>query len=73
MDGTLDARGTANRTLVSSPSIALVSKWQMEMDERFGFEDFAGSDENSLTRMLDLIERDRLPLRFHARWRASRR
>ena len=60
----LDVRGLANRVLVVCPSM-LVSKWRAEMDERFGFE-LAHLRRQQLDDMLERIERDRLPRRFHA-------
>ncbi len=60
----LDARNMANRVLVVCPSM-LVTKWRLEMEERFGFELRILSQE-SLEEMLSQLERDRLPPRFHA-------
>ncbi len=60
----LDARNMANRVLVVCPSM-LVTKWRREMEERFGFE-LRLLGRETLDEMLDQLERDRLPPRFHA-------
>jgi superfamily II DNA or RNA helicase len=59
----LDARSLANRVLVVCPSM-LVSKWRTEMEERFGFE-LTDLKREQLDDMLERIEQDRLPSRFH--------
>ncbi|MFV2124840.1 DEAD/DEAH box helicase [Micromonospora sp. LOL_013] len=58
----LDARRHANRVLVVCPS-ALLSKWQNEMRERFGFEltELTGP---GLADLRDRLESDRLPRRM---------
>lgn len=57
----LDARRHANRVLVVCPS-ALLTKWQLEMRERFGFEltELTGT---GLADLKDRLESDRLPRR----------
>lgn len=60
----LDARNIANRVLVVCPSM-LVEKWRAEMLERFGFE-LANLDRAALDELLERVEDDRLPARFHA-------
>lgn len=60
----LDARKQANRVLVVCPSM-LVPKWRAEMQERFGYE-LIDLDRPALTDMLERLETDRLPARFHA-------
>ena len=60
----LDARSMANRVLVVCPSM-LVAKWRTEMEERFGFE-LTDLRREQLDEMLQRIEEDRLPSRFHA-------
>lgn len=60
----LEARSQADRVLVVCPSM-LVSKWRAEMDERFGYRldvlDKAGLDD-----LLERVDTDRLPPRYHA-------
>ncbi|MEV6695328.1 helicase-related protein [Micromonospora sp. NPDC051196] len=58
----LDARRHANRVLVVCPS-ALLTKWQHEMRERFGFEltELTGA---GLADLKDRLESDRLPRRM---------
>ena len=60
----LDARRQAGRVLVVCPSM-LVPKWKAEMDERFGY-DLRELDRAGLDDLLDRVEADRLPSRFHA-------
>lgn len=60
----LDARSMANRVLVVCPSM-LVAKWRSEMEARFGFE-LAELRRRELDEMLERIESDRPPGRFHA-------
>lgn len=60
----LDARRQADRVLVVCPSM-LVAKWRAEMDERFGF-DLMELDRTRLAELLDRVEKDSLPTRFHA-------
>jgi len=60
----LDARSQASRVLVVCPS-GLVAKWRAEMQERFGF-DMDELTSDSLSEMLERLESDRLPSRFHA-------
>jgi len=43
----------------------LVAKWRTEMEERFGFE-LTDLRREQLDEMLQRIEEDRLPSRFHA-------
>ena len=59
-----EARGQADRVLVVCPS-GLVDKWQTEMRERFGFEAQALGREG-LDDLLDRVETDRFPRRYHA-------
>ena len=59
----LDARAMANRVLVVCPSM-LLQKWRLEMEERFGFE-LVELGRRELDDMLQRIEEDRLPTRFH--------
>jgi superfamily II DNA or RNA helicase len=59
----LDARTMANRVLVVCPSM-LTAKWRTEMEERFGFE-LVDLKREQLDDMLERIEQDRLPGRFH--------
>lgn len=60
----LDARNQAGRVLVVCPSM-LVAKWQFEMEERFGYRP-AILDRSGLSDLLDRVETDRLPERYHA-------
>lgn len=60
----LDARRLANRTLVVCPSM-LAPKWRREMSERFSFE-LVELDRAGLDDLLDRVDSDRLPTRFHA-------
>jgi superfamily II DNA or RNA helicase len=60
----LDARQLANRVLVVCPSM-LVSKWQAEMEERFGFV-LTELDRDGLDDFLERADTDRLPARFSA-------
>ena len=60
----LDARGQANRVLVVCPSM-LIDKWRAEMEERFGY-DLVTLDSERLDDLLDRVETDRLPSRYHA-------
>jgi superfamily II DNA or RNA helicase len=59
----LDARSMANRVLVVCPSM-LTAKWRTEMEERFGLE-LIDLKRDQLDEMLERIEQDRLPPRFH--------
>jgi superfamily II DNA or RNA helicase len=59
----LDARRLANRVLVVCPSM-LVPKWRREMEERFNFE-LTELDREGLDDLLERVESDRLPGRFH--------
>jgi len=59
-----DARSMANRVLVVCPS-ALVAKWRMEMQERFGFE-LVDLRSEQLGNLLEQVEEERLPTRLHA-------
>lgn len=60
----LDARNQAHRVLVVCPSM-LVAKWQAEMEERFSYE-LLNLDRGGLDQLLDRVENDRLPPRYHA-------
>lgn len=60
----LDARKQANRVLVICPSM-LVPKWRGEMEERFGYE-LRELDRTSLDELVDRVENDKLPGRYHA-------
>ena len=60
----LDARRAADRVLVVCPSM-LVPKWIAEMEERFGYT-LAELDRDGLKDLLNRVETDRLPSRFHA-------
>jgi superfamily II DNA or RNA helicase len=60
----LDARNAAHRVLVICPSM-LVAKWCNEMEERFGF-DLNRLSREGLDDLLNRLEGDRLPNRFHA-------
>lgn len=60
----LDARGLAHRVLVVCPSM-LVPKWCAEMEERFGF-DLTELTRPLLDDLLDRVQTDRVPRRFHA-------
>lgn len=59
-----EARGQADRVLVVCPS-GLVDKWQTEMRERFGF-DAQVLRREGLDDLLDRVETDRFPHRYHA-------
>ena len=59
-----EARGQADRVLVVCPS-GLVDKWQTEMRERFGF-DTQVLRREGLDDLLDRVETDRFPRRYHA-------
>lgn len=58
----LDARQQAHRVLVVCPS-ALVSKWQHEMEDRFGYE-LTEATGPVLSDFLERLEDDRLPSRL---------
>jgi superfamily II DNA or RNA helicase len=58
----LDARQQAHRVLVVCPS-ALVSKWQHEMEDRFGYE-LTEATGPVLADLLERLEEDRLPSRM---------
>ncbi len=60
----LDARGQADRVLIVCPSM-LVAKWRAEMEERFDY-NLAELDVAGLNDMMQRLENDRLPQRFHA-------
>ena len=59
-----EARGQADRVLVVCPS-GLVDKWRTEMRERFGF-DAQVLRREGLDDLLDRVETDRFPRRYHA-------
>ena len=59
-----EARGQADRVLVVCPS-GLVDKWQTEMRERFGL-DAQVLRREGLDDLLDRVETDRFPRRYHA-------
>ncbi len=60
----LDARRQADRVLVVCPSM-LVAKWRGEMVERFAFDPVI-LDPSGLADLLERVETDRLPKRYHA-------
>lgn len=59
-----EARGQADRVLVVCPS-GLVDKWQTEMRERFNL-DAQVLKRDGLGDLLDRVETDRFPRRYHA-------
>ncbi len=58
----LEARRQADRVLVACPS-GLVSKWQREMDERFGFE-LTELTRAEMAEIVSRLESDRMPRRI---------